>query len=165
MIIITIFRSRYQAHRCPIPTIMPSEATLSSSFLELIQILNEKLASECTGVRGIHGMASVAALTTQVRASPSIHLNLRSDLTVDHSDRISGKQCTQNLGAYSRAEEPLATSKLVAARGHFSYRPIYPPRAYKGHEVYYSDDSRMSVLAQLHYLNAPKLDSYIQSTD
>ena len=146
-------------------TMMPSEAALNLSFLELIQTLNDKLVSDCTRVRAIHLPHGVTTLKNEASASLPMHLNPRSDLTVDPSDRISREQYTPNLGAYSLVEEPIATTKLVAPGDPFPYRPIPLQRICKGHYADNSNDPRMSVLAQFYYLDSQELDSYIQRAD
>lgn len=112
-------------------SIMPSGAAIDLSFLELLQGLNEKVTSECARVREIrlpHGVASVTALRCEVSALRPIHLSqmLWLDLTVNPSDRISRSQSSRNLGAYSLAEEPVATSQPVTSRDPLSYHLVHP---------------------------------------
>lgn len=70
--------SRYQQHSRATTAIMPSEAVLNLSFLELLQALNETVISECTRVQEIrlpNGVASVTALKAEVSTSRFICLN------------------------------------------------------------------------------------------
>ena len=74
--------SRYQPQSCVAPTIMPSEAALNLSLLDLLQAFNEKLSLECTRIqvtRLPHGV-SVTALKTEV--SVSSITELRQDLKI-----------------------------------------------------------------------------------
>lgn len=87
---------------------------------------------------------------------------LWTDLTANPPDRVSGKQSARNLGIHSIFEEHVTADKLVVTRDPLPYRPIPPRRTCEGHQLDYSDDSRVSILAQVHHLDARKLDSGIQ---
>lgn len=145
---------------------MSSGAALDLSFPELIQALSEKLTFECTRVRTIrlsHGATSITTLETEVSAPRPP--KLQQNLTVSPPDRISRKQGVRTLGAYSLVEEPTAASEPVTTGDNFPHRPIHPRGVREGRKFDYSNDPRVSLLAQIHHLDASKLDSDIKSTD